>query len=103
MTTTANSRKKRVLSGVQPSGKLHLGNYVGAIRQHIALQEEADCFYFIADYHSMTTVQDPEIRRNHVRDVALDYLVLGLDPNKATFFRKSDVPEVPELAWFLST
>jgi tryptophanyl-tRNA synthetase len=103
MTTTANSRKKRVLSGVQPSGKLHLGNYFGAIRQHIAFQDEAECFYFIADYHSMTTVQDPEIRRNNVRDVALDYLALGLDPNKATFFRQSDVPEVTELAWFFST
>jgi tryptophanyl-tRNA synthetase len=97
------SAKKRVLSGVQPSGKLHLGNYFGAIRQHIALQEQHECFYFIADYHSMTSVQDAELRRANVRDVALDYLALGLDPNKAAFFRQSDVPEVTELAWFFAS
>jgi tryptophanyl-tRNA synthetase len=94
---------KRILSGVQPSGKLHLGNYFGAIRQHIALQDEGQCFYFIADYHALTTIQNPEVLRDHVRDVALDYLALGLDPEKATFFRQSDVPEVTELAWILST
>src|SRR5438876_4247280 len=94
--------RKRILSGVQPSGKLHLGNYFGAIKQHIALQQEAECFYFIADYHALTTVQDADILRQHVRDVALDYLALGLDPNKAVFFRQSDVPEVTELAWMLS-
>ena len=101
MTTT--SPRKRILSGVQPSGKLHLGNYFGAIRQHIALQDQGDCFYFIADYHSMTSLQDAETRLNHVRDVAMDYLALGLDPAKAAFFRQSDVPEVTELTWFLST
>ena len=79
--------KKRILSGVQPTGKLHLGNYFGAVRQHIALQDEGECFYFIADYHSMTTVDDPDQRRQLVRDVALDYLALGLDPQKAAFFR----------------
>lgn len=98
-----SARKKRVLSGVQPSGKLHLGNYFGAIRQHITLQDEAECFYFIADFHALTTTQDPEILRHHVRDVALDYLALGLDPNKVSFFRQSDIPEVTELAWFFST
>jgi tryptophanyl-tRNA synthetase len=101
MTTT--SAPRRILSGVQPSGKLHLGNYFGAVKQHIALQDEADCFYFIADYHSLTTIHDPALLREHVRDVALDYLALGLDPNKAAFFRQSDVPEVTELAWILST
>jgi tryptophanyl-tRNA synthetase len=95
--------RPRILSGVQPSGKLHLGNYFGAIRQHIALQDEGDCFYFIADYHSMTTIQDRQARRDHTRDVALDYLALGLDPDKASFFRQSDVPEVCELTWILST
>ena len=95
--------RKRILSGVQPSGKLHLGNYFGAIRQHIALQETGECFYFIADYHSMTSLQDAKVLREHVRDVALDYLALGLDPEKAAFFRQSDVPEVTELTWFLST
>src|SRR5438067_5196282 len=93
--------RKRILSGIQPTGKLHLGNYFGAIRQHIALQDEGECFYFIADYHSMTTVADADQRRQLVRDVALDYLALGLDPNKAVLFRQSDVPEVTELAWML--
>jgi tryptophanyl-tRNA synthetase len=96
------SDKKRILSGVQPTGKPHLGNYFGAIRQHIALQDEGECFYFIADYHSMTTVTDAGQRRANVRDVALDYLALGLDPHKAAFFRQSDVPEVTELAWMLA-
>lgn len=101
MTTTPV--RKRILSGVQPSGKLHLGNYFGAIRQHIAFQDVGECFYFIADYHSMTSLQDANVLREHVRDVALDYLALGLDPDKAAFFRQSDVPEVTELTWFLST
>ncbi len=94
--------RKRVLSGVQPSGKLHLGNYFGAIRQHIALQDEGECFYFIADYHSMTTISDGKTRRENTNDVALDYLALGLDPAKAAFFRQSDVPEVCELSWIFA-
>jgi tryptophanyl-tRNA synthetase len=95
--------KKRILSGVQSSGKLHLGNYFGAVKQHIALQDEGVCFYFIADYHSMTTVQDAEMRRGLVHDAAVDYLALGLDPAKAAFFRQSDVPEVCELTWIFAT
>ncbi len=95
-------KEKRILSGVQSSGKLHLGNYFGAIKQHIALQDEGTCFYFIADYHSLTTIHDPKTLTQLVTDAALDYLALGLDPNKATFFRQSDVPEVTELAWILS-
>lgn len=117
-----SNKPKRILSGVQPSGKLHLGNYFGAIRQHIALQEEGECFYFIADYHALTTLGEAvrveaeaakdqkrkprrgaDILRENVRDVALDYLALGLDPKKATFFKQSDVPEVTELAWVLAT
>jgi tryptophanyl-tRNA synthetase len=94
---------QRVLSGVQSSGKLHIGNYFGAIRQHIALQEDNLCFYFIADYHALTTIQDPATLRARTLDAALDYLALGLDPNKAIFYRQSDVPEVCELAWILST
>jgi tryptophanyl-tRNA synthetase len=94
---------RRILSGTQPSGKLHLGNYFGAVRQHIALQDEARCFYFIADYHALTTIADPAILRDNTRDVALDYLALGLDPDRATFFRQSDVPEVTELAWIFAT
>src|SRR5437660_3538185 len=102
MATTSPDRL-RILSGVQPSAKLHLGNYFGAIRQHIALQNEGLCFYFIADYHALTTIQDPKTLAENTRDVALDYLALGLDPNKAVFFRQSDVPEVAELTWILST
>jgi tryptophanyl-tRNA synthetase len=96
-------KKKRILSGVQPTGKLHVGNYFGAIRQHIALQEQGEAFYFIADYHSMTTITNAEERRQLIRDVALDYLALGLDPQKAVLFRQSEVPEVTELAWMLSS
>src|SRR5262245_14444963 len=90
-------RPLRILSGVQPSGKLHLGNYFGAVKQHIELQNEGVCFYFIADYHALTTIQDPARLRAFVHDAALDYLALGLDPDKAIFFRQSDVPQVTEL------
>ena len=93
----------RYLSGIQPSGVLHIGNYFGAIRQHIRSQDEHDSYYFIADYHALTTVRDAEVLREHVLGVALDYLALGLDPEKTTFFRHSEVPEVQELAWILST
>ncbi len=96
-------RRPRILSGVQPSGKLHLGNYFGAIAQHIAFQEEGECFFFIADFHALTTIQHGSALQENVRAVALDYLALGLDPEKAAFFRQSDVPEVTELAWILST
>ena len=96
------NRPTRFLSGVQPSGKLHLGNYFGALKQHIALQDEAEAFYFIANYHAMTTVQEGDLLARQTLDVAMDYLALGLDPEKAVFFRQSDVPEVNELAWMLS-
>jgi tryptophanyl-tRNA synthetase len=100
--TTAKA-PKRILSGVQSSGKLHIGNYFGAIKQHIELQIDNECYYFIADYHALTTVQDPAVMRERVFDAAVDYLALGLDSDKAAFFRQSDVPEVNELAWILST
>ena len=93
----------RVLSGIQSNGKLHLGNYLGAMKQHIELQEENDCFYFIANYHSLTTIQDPDVLRKYTLDVALDNLALGLDPHKALLFRQSDIPEVTELTWILMT
>ncbi|MHC4696243.1 MAG: tryptophan--tRNA ligase [Planctomycetota bacterium] len=93
----------RVLSGIQPSGKLHLGNYLGAMKQHVELQEEHEGLYFIANYHSLTTIQDAQRHAQLVRDVAIDYLALGLDPDKACLFRQSDIPEVTELAWILST
>ncbi|MEK7704916.1 MAG: tryptophan--tRNA ligase [Myxococcota bacterium] len=94
----------RILSGVQPSGKLHLGNYFGAIRQFVHFQEEADeALYFIADLHALTTVRDGAGLRQLSLDVALDFLALGLDPAKAILFRQSDIPEIPQLAWVLST
>ena len=96
-------RPPRILSGVQPSGLLHLGNYFGAIRQHIELQDQGEAFYFIADLHALTTVQDRARLAELSRDVALDYLALGLDPAKAVFWRQSDVPAVCELTWYLST
>src|SRR5580704_13290762 len=97
------AKRKRILSGVQPSGKLHLGNYFGAVKHHIALQDEGQCFFFIANYHALTTIQDRATLLANTRDVALDYLALGLDPEKVAFFRQSDVPEVAELSWILAT
>jgi len=93
----------RILSGIQPSGKLHLGNYFGMMRPAIALQDEGEAFYFIADLHALTTVQSAYALREHVRGVAVDFLACGLDPARACFFRQSDVPEHTELAWVLST
>jgi tryptophanyl-tRNA synthetase len=113
----------RILSGVQSSGKLHIGNYFGAIKQHIERQDRGDCFYFIADYHALTSLKEAEEREaalaaknkqitprparqilaDNVHAAALDYLALGLDPAKAAFYRQSDIPEVCELAWILST
>ena len=93
----------RILSGLQPSGRLHLGNYFGMMQPALQLQHEGDAFYFIADYHSLTSLHDPAALRRHSQDLALDFLACGLDPAKATFFRQSDVPEVCELAWLLST
>ncbi|MBO6524488.1 MAG: tryptophan--tRNA ligase [Balneolaceae bacterium] len=97
------TKKKTILSGIQPSGKLHIGNYFGAIRQHIAMQDKGDTFYFIANYHSLTSLNDGKTLYQNTIDVTLDYLALGLDPQKATFFAQSDVPQVPELAWILGT
>jgi tryptophanyl-tRNA synthetase len=92
----------RVLSGIQPSGKLHIGNFFGAMRQHLQLQAENEGFYFIADFHALTTSPDPALIRENTFGVAMDYLALGLDPEKTVFWRQSDVPEVTELAWILS-
>jgi tryptophanyl-tRNA synthetase len=95
----------RVLSGIQPSGTIHLGNYFGAIRQQVALQDEFPnaCLYFIADYHALTTLRDPAALRQNVFDLAVTYLACGLDPSRALLFRQSDIPEVCELTWLLST
>ena len=92
----------RVLSGIQPSGRLHIGNFFGAIRQHIQLQAEHDCFYFIADYHALTGNPKPADIAKFSLDVAKDYIALGLDTEKTVFWRQSNVPEVTELTWLLS-
>ncbi len=95
---------KRVLSGIQPSGRLHLGNYLGAIRQYLKLQQEGhECFYFIANYHAMTSLQDKAELEASTLHVAMAYLALGIDPNRSVFFVQSDVPEVTELCWILNT
>lgn len=92
----------RVLSGIQPTGSPHLGNYFGALRQYITLQDGNDPFYFIASYHALTALQDPALLREYTLGVALDFLALGLDPKKSALFAQQDVPEVTELTWILS-
>lgn len=93
----------RVLSGIQPTGRFHWGNYFGAIRQYIDLQHEHDGYYFIANLHALTTIRDRAMLQSLTMDAAIDLLALGLDPNKATLFVQSDVPEVSELCWILMT
>src|SRR5437764_652707 len=93
----------RILSGIQPTGILHIGNYFGMMRPAIALQAKGETFYFIADYHALTTIDNPETLRENSRRIALDFLACGLDPERGALFRQSDVPQVAELAWILST
>jgi tryptophanyl-tRNA synthetase len=93
----------RILSGIQPSGVLHIGNYFGMIQRAIALQAEGEAFYFIANYHALTSVQDPEVLRENSRRVAVDFLACGFDPDRGALFMQSDVPHVTELTWILST
>jgi tryptophanyl-tRNA synthetase len=93
----------RILSGLQPSGALHIGNYFGMMRPAVALQAEGEALYFVADYHALTSLRDPEMLRANSRRLALDLLACGFDPERATLFRHSDVPQVTELAWILST
>ncbi|MFZ4080569.1 MAG: tryptophan--tRNA ligase [Pirellula sp.] len=93
----------KVLSGIQPTGRFHWGNYFGAIKQYIELQHEHDGYYFIADLHALTTIREPGVLRTNVKDAALDLLALGLDPSKATLFLQSHIPEVSELYWILMT
>jgi tryptophanyl-tRNA synthetase len=93
----------RILSGIQPTGRFHWGNYFGAIRQYIALQDNEQAFYFIADLHALTTVRDPALLREYSTEAAIDLLALGLNPEQATLFRQSDVPEISELTWLLMT
>ncbi len=94
--------KKRILSGVQPSGKIHLGNYLGAIKQHISMQNDYECFLFIADLHALTTIKNADTMRKLTHEVAVSYLALGLDPQKTVFFKQSDVSEHAELCWIFN-
>lgn len=96
-------RVMRILTGLQPSGKLHVGNFFGAMEPAVRLQDRGEAFYFIADYHAMTSSHNPAALRENVRELAIDFLACGLDPARAVFFRQSAVPEVNELAWLLST
>ena len=93
---------KRILSGIQPTGLPHLGNYFAMMRPVIETQKQGDSFIFIADYHTMTVTPEPQEFRDNIFNLAADFLACGLDPDKAVFFRQSDVPEIPELAWILS-
>jgi tryptophanyl-tRNA synthetase len=93
----------RILSGIQPTARPHLGNYFGMMQPALQLQHEGEAYYFIADYHSLTAIHDAATLRDNVRNLAIDFLACGLDPQKSVFFRQSDVPEHTELAWILST
>ena len=94
---------RRILSGIKPTGRLHLGNYFGMMKPSLELQNRGEAYYFIADYHALTTLHQPKELKEYTRGIAVDFLACGLDPKKAVFFRQSDVPEVCELTWLLST
>lgn len=97
-----HNNRMRILTGIKPSGHLQIGNYFGAIKPAIDLQNQGEGVYFIADYHALTTVQDPKLFRTYIEEVQLGWLACGLDPKKSIFFRQSAIPEVNELAWLLS-
>src|SRR5437773_12576034 len=97
------AKHMRILSGIQPSGVLPIGNYFGMMRPAIGLQAEGEAFYFIADYHALTSVRAPKTLRGNISRVVLDYLACRLDPQRAALFRQSDVPQVTELAWILTS
>ena len=90
---------KRVFSGIQPTGNIHIGNYLGALKQFVELQDNSDCIYCIVDLHSITVPQDPKKLRESIRNVAALYLAVGVDPKKSTVFVQSDVPGHSELSW----
>ena len=96
-------KKLRILSGIQPSGMIHMGNYFGAMQQYLELQENNESFIFIANYHAMTTIKDGKLLKKNTLEIAINYLASGLDPNKVHLFKQSDIPEVCELSWILST
>ena len=93
--------RKVVLSGIQPSGQLHIGNYAGAIRQFVEMQDTHEMFIFVASFHALTSIREPEVLRKNIRQVVIDYLAFGLDPAKTNIYLQHDVPEVTELAWIL--
>ncbi len=95
-------KKKRVFSGVQPTGNIHIGNYLGALRQFVELQEDNDCIYCIVDLHSITVPQNPKELRENIKNVAALYLAIGIDPKKSIVFVQSDVPGHAELSWLLT-
>ncbi|MSU55812.1 MAG: tryptophan--tRNA ligase [Candidatus Taylorbacteria bacterium] len=95
--------KKILLSGIQPSGRPHIGNYFGAMKQFVDMQDAHDCFFMIADYHALNTIQDAKVLRQNIVDQAIDYLAVGLDPKKSVIFKQSDVSEHTELAWIFDT
>lgn len=95
--------KKIILSGIQPTGKLHIGNYLGSLRNFVKLQDKHECYFFIADYHSITENYDPKTKQQQIKELAKDFLAAGLDPKKCTIFVQSHVPEHMELSWILST
>lgn len=95
--------KKIVLSGIQPTGSLHIGNYLGSIKNFLELQDKYSCYFFIADYHSLTGDFEPKEKYNQIIDLAIDYIALGLDPKKCVIFAQSDVPECAELSWIFNT
>jgi len=96
-------KKKRVFSGIQPSGRPHIGNYLGAMRQHVQMQDDYDCIFGVVNYHALTSVHDEEELREYTTEMVVDYLAIGLDPNKCLLMKQSDVPQHTELAWLLST
>lgn len=96
-------KRKVILSGIQPSGVIHLGNYFGAMKQYLDLQEESECYFFIANYHALTTLRNKDELKKNTLDIARHYLAIGLNPEKAALFLQSDIPEVCELSWYLST
>ena len=98
----SHGARKILLSGVKPTGRVHIGNYFGAMKQFVDLQDKYNCNIFIADYHAMTTVQNKEELKNGILDVALDYLAIGLDPKKVILFKQSDISEVTELTWIFN-
>ncbi|MCX6703755.1 MAG: tryptophan--tRNA ligase [Candidatus Zambryskibacteria bacterium] len=97
------SNKKTLLSGVKPTGRPHIGNYFGAMKQFVDMQEEYQCMFFLADYHALNFIQDKEEMKQQIIDLALDYLALGLDPQKSLIYKQSDVPEHGELTWIFDT